>query len=366
MKKTRNYPLPVYKRRKWGIFIFNKILINGETERSELRKLKDTTGKKISRKMLSETLNAFEKEDVIEKIPSKETGAVYDFTSKFRAKKLNQLNYIESMDKDEVFLEIRHFQHTVYGLPKFEDMEEGHKRIVIGSINKIDDALLNLKNLGDNSPLNIALLSTYPIRRMKTVEEHIELKLDELFKDGLLYKKKSGIRIEYGNLVRFQEVILAGMTCRHGNWVNNEVSKAKFVYHKNLKQNFTAVEIKFMLYIISEIVKKNIDFKSCDLEKFIIFKGFNDGGLWYDGNKSIFYNIAENTVKSIDTKEFYLLGVAEIHNRIKSCILENPNTPPDLRNYDLKKYGLSELISYINSKIYFEKTWEPNEKITNL
>ena len=366
MKRMRSYPLPAYKRLKWGRLIFNKILTNGETPRSELRELEDNTGKKISRKMLWETLNTLKKEDIIENIPSKETCDVYALSPRFRAKELDQIIYLNSMEKDKTFSEILNFQHTVYGLPEFYELTDKNKEIVLNSINKIDDALSIIKKLDDNSPLNIALLSTYPIKWTKAVDENIELKLDELFKDGLLYKKKSGIRIEYGNLVRFQEIILAGMTCRHGNWINNEVSKAKFVYHKKLKQNFTAVEIKFMLSIISEIVKKNIDFKSCDLEKFIIFKGFNDGGLWYDGNKSIFYNIAESTVKSIDTKEFYLLGVAEIHNRIKSCILENPNTPPDLRNYDLKKYGLSELISYIDSKIYFEKTWEPNEKITNL
>jgi len=367
MKKTSDL-FTILKGSKWKYLIFLEILRKGETPRSNLKEIKDTkTGDPITEKMLWETTKTLIEKEIIEEIPSTGRGTVYALSPKFREKKLNQFIYLISKEKDKTLSDTLNFQHTVYGLPEFDEIQEEEKKIVLKSLQQIDDALSNLKRVENVSDVDIALLSTYPINRTKEVRENIELTLDELFKgESQFVTKKYGERLAFGNLVRLERVIIFGRLCHNGSWIDDELSKYKFLYHKKLRENYSEEEIKFMLSLIIEIVKNYKIIHPSEMDKFIIFKGFSEGGLWHGNNKKYFYKIAEDAVKSMDTKEFYFPPGVERTERIKNFILNYPDNPPNLRDDSVTEYGLDELILYIDAKIYFEKLRVMDEKTLEL
>ena len=118
--KLEKKQVPIYKRSKWGYLIFkeiieNKILKNRPTSRSSLSKLKDPiSGKKISQKMLWQTLKILMEEEIIQEIPSKGKGIVYDLSEKFMKKEFNQLIYLDSLNNKNKFSDTDNFQHTLY------------------------------------------------------------------------------------------------------------------------------------------------------------------------------------------------------------------------------------------------------------
>jgi hypothetical protein len=344
------------RRRKWGQPIFMEILKKGVTQKEDLEELEDPkTGKKITGKVLWETINHLIEEDIIEKVPSKTRKPTYDLTPKYRTKEFDQIIYLNSMGEMENFSDTINFQHTIYGLPKFEDMSESQQRTALYYVRTIDDALMSLKKLTKAPMENIALLSTSPVNQTKVVRGNIELKLNAIFEETPAFFKKYKNRLSLGKLVSLERAILAGRSCHAGLWIKKELSRMKFLHHKELREVFSEDEIKFMLTLIKELVCENPDVDSSEMDQFIIYKGFSEGGLWYDENKKFFYAIANKIVESIDSEYFSSLRGIERTKKIRELILKNPDTTPNLKNETIGEFGLNELILYIDAKAYFEK-----------
>jgi hypothetical protein len=428
-----------------------ELLENGVKHKKELKEIliDPDTGKKISNKILWESLKIMQEDDTIEEVPVKGKDPAYDLTSKFRTKEFDQLVYFNMLQKEEFFSDIIRFQHSVYGLPSYDKMTEYEQRIAIGYLHQIDDALDGMKKLKErkepeklalqlliddfadalyrflenepdvmksfhfitrlvgvvitlekemqfkiwyetrpysmklfrytlfpdyrfmrrllpikNSPVllkndsknDIALLSTPPVNQAKVVRENIELTLNALFEEGLRCPERYKKRLAFGNLNRLAEVVSAGRRCRGGRWTKEGLSQKKFLSHKQLNKYFSAEEIEFMLSVIKAL---SDDFKDIimisEIEQFIVYKGFGEGGLWYGENKNYFYDIADEVVKSIDGEEFNSLHPIDRIEKIKESILKNPNTPPNLKKDVNGKYGLRELVIYIDARSYFEK-----------
>ena len=360
--KLEKKQVPIYKRSKWGYLIFkeiieNKILKNRPTSRSSLSKLKDPiSGKKISQKMLWQTLKILMEEEIIQEIPSKGKGIVYDLSEKFMKKEFNQLIYLDSLNNKNKFSDTDNFQHTLYPIPNFSKMPEYQQRTIINSIKKIDKELMIISKTIKISTKDMALVSTYPIKRTEEVLNNIELTLDQLFEEGLLFPKKNAKRLSIGNLNRMEQVILAGRFSCNTEWIKVDINRYKFSTHKELKKNFTHSEIRFMLLIIKKLINDYDNISSHELKKFIIYNGFNEHGLWYDSSKKNFYSIAEKVINSVKPEEYILKPKIERNEYIKNKISEYSlipiNTRPDIDD----DYGRNELIIYIDAKIYFEKT----------
>jgi len=331
-----------YQKSKWGHRIFSLLLKNGVTTYSELKNLKDSNGKQITGKVLWETLKHLQNEDAVEEVPSKGKHPNYDLTQKFRTKEFDQIIYFNEMPKEIVFSDTIEFQHTVYGLPSFDDMTGKQREIAIRSIRQIEDSLCDLKKLGKK---DVALLSTTPVNRTKVVRENIELRLNVAYDDSLIPWEKCG----KGHTYKMAEVIYAGKGCRSGRWTKEWVSEQKFLYHKLLNKCFLPEEIVFMLSLIKEIMNEYKDMHYTELEKFIVYKGFSKDGLWYDKNKKYFNKLADDITKSEDGEEFYHLRITERWKKIEQSILNHPDTPPDL------KKDTSKLVLYIEARLYFEK-----------
>jgi len=331
-----------YQKSKWGHQVFSLLLRNGVTPYSELKNLKDSNGNQISGKVLWETLKNMQNEDIVEDVPSKGRHPNYDLTPKFRTKEFDQIIYFNEMPKEIVFSDTMEFQHTVYGVPSFDDMTEKQQKIAMRSIWQIEDSLCDLKKLGKE---DVALLSTTPVNRTKVVRENIELRLNVAYDDSLIPWEECG----KGHTYKMAEVIYAGKACRGGRWIKEWVSEQKFFYHKLLNKCFLPEEIVFMLSLIKEIVNEYKDIHYAELEKFIVYKGFSKGGLWYDENKKYFNRLADDITKSKDGEEFYHLHITERWKKIKQDILNHRDTPPSLRK------DTSELVLYIEARLYFEK-----------
>ena len=358
--------IPTYQRSKWGKLIFQEIVKNGKTSRAALANITDPiSGKKISQKMLWETIKKMVKEETLQEVPSIGREAVYDLSDKFKEKKLDQLIYLDTRKNETPMSDTIEFQHSIYGLPEFDDLSDNEKRVVLRSINEIEQALVRLKNIKGVVEKDLALVSTSPIRRTKAVRNNIDLALDELFKEGLLFKKKDAPRLSIGKLCRMEQVIL---TCRFScntKWINDAYSQFKFLHHTALNEQFSSAEINFMLSIIKEILRNRKDIDSADVVKFIIMQGFNEGGLWYDEKEKYFYTIAESIVKSIDPEVFVNFREADRIDKIKSLLSEYKDIPPTITMNEEGEYGLDELILYIEAQIYFKIPRKEDQQIFN-
>jgi len=358
--------IPTYQRSKWGKLIFQEIVKNGKTSRVVLAKITyPRIGKKISQKMLWETIKNMIKEETLQEVPSIGKEAVYDLSDKFKEKKLNQLIYLDTRKNETPMRDTIEFQHSIYGLPEFDNLPDAEKRVVLQSINEIEQALVRLKDIEDVKEKDLALISTYPIRRTKAIRKNIDLALDELFKEGLLFKKKHAPRLSIGNLSRMEQVIL---TCRFScnlKWIDDDYSQYKFLHHTTLNEQFSPAEIKFMFSIIKELLKNRRDIESADVVKFIIMQGFNEGGLWYDEKKKYFYKIADSIVKSIDPDSFANLHEADRIDKIKRLLSEYKEIPPNITKNEAGEYGLHELILYIEAQIYFKIPRKEDQQIFN-
>ena len=344
------------RRPKWSQPIFMKILKKGVTQKKDLEELEDPkTGKKITGKVLWETVKWLIEEDIIEEVPSKARGPAYDLTPKYRTKEFDQIIYLNSMQGMENFSDTIDFQHTIYGLPEFEDMSESQQIFVLKSIRKINDVLIGLKKLAKTPMEDIALLSTYPVNQTKIVQENIELRLNVAIEGGFITSRKYKSRLAMNNLIKYEEVISAGRLCRDGYWFKRKISRLKFLHHKKLREFFSEVEIKFMLTLIENLVTDESMVGFPQMQQYIIYKGFSEGGLWYNEDKKYFYLIANETVESIDGEDFSSLRGDERIERIEELILKNPDTPPNIKDETIGEFGLNELILYIDAKAYFEK-----------
>jgi len=358
--------MPTYQGSKWGKLIFQEIVKNGKTSRVVLANITEPKSrKKISQKMLWETITKMIKEEILQEVPSTGRETVYGLSDKFKEKKFNQLLYLGSRENETPMRDTIQFQHSVYGLPKFDNLLDDDKEIVLRSIKEIEQALVRLINIKGVSEKDLALVSTYPIRRTKAIRDNIDLALDELFKEGLLFEKRHVPRLSIGNLNRMEQVILTGRFSCTPQWIDDDYSRYKFLHHTTLNEQFSPDEINFMFSILKELLKNQRDIESAEVVKFIIIHGFNEGGLWYDETKKYFYTIADSIVTSIDSDIFAYLPAAERTEKIKSLLLDHKDLPPTITMNEVGEYGLHELILYIDAQIYLKRPRRKDQPIFN-
>jgi hypothetical protein len=361
IEKGKN-PFPLIHKLKWGYPIFTLLLSEGEMNKNKIKKLlpKDRkSGKKITDKVLWETLKIMEKEKIIKKTPTIERLPCYDLNEGFQTREFNQMIYLNNLKKSDGFSDILNFQHTIYGLHDFNDLAEDDQKNLLNNIQKIDNSVKNIQEINqrykNNSEDNIALISTGIIHLSKVVKENIDLMVNRAIDESLFIKIKYDDILSFGNIRRYADVIQYSLLCQNGKWIKDKLSKMKFLNHKLLKMIFKEKEINFMFSIIKEILNnksKNINFTNrVEFEQFIIYNGFkkpnesNIMGLWYEKYDNQFYRIAERVIGSINPYELAGLGRLDRLRKIETLI------PDDLPN-DIKD---SHLILYIEAKIYFEK-----------
>lgn len=366
MKKKITNAIPFFQKLKWGPKIFDLLLINGAMNLKDIKKelsCDNKKGKTISYKVLLETLNKMEKEQIIVKIPSNERTPSYDLTKNFRTKEFNQIIQLNNIKNQGFYTDTINFQHTIYGLPEFEKIKGDDQNHVLDLIGQIDDALYGLNEIkqrtnSDTTMGEIVLLSTPPVNRSKMVLENIELMLNVTIKDSIFVGERYEDKLALGNIRRYADIIQSGIICQNGKWVKNLLSEKKFKYHKLFKKYYSEADINFMFTVIKEIVnnKNNVELiRWSELEKLVIYKGFqqpNDsfsGGIWYNEDNKPFYMIAEHIIKKIDEKDFSKLSKTR---RIK-LIIEHIKSRSILKNIEI---NYQHLALYIEAKIYFEKT----------
>lgn len=363
MEKKRNFPIPFYQRSKWGSQIFDMLIKNGAMNIKEIRTQLPSdkkTGKTITQKVLLETIKIMENEKVIEEIPSNQRTSSYNLTEKFRTKEYDQILLLNTIKKQGFFTDTIKFQHTIYGMPEFEKMISDDQNLTLDLISQIDDALYGLNEIkqrtnSDNITDEIALLSTHPINRTKTVLENIELMLNITINDSMFSREKYEDILAYGNIRKYADIIQTGIICQQGKWVKDIILVKKFKYHKLLRKYYSEPEIKFLYYMIKYVVTgeyKDDWIRWSELEKLVIYKGFQqpnkvfDGGIWYDKNNKIFYAIAEQVIKKINENEFLNLSRIERIGKIIK-IIKSKSYP--------KNIDINHLAMYIEAKSYFEK-----------
>ena len=323
--------------------------------------LDETTGKKIADKVLWATLIKMEDEHLIEKVPSMERTPSYQLTKKFRTKEYNQIIILDKMKNKEFLTDTINFQHTIYGMPQFEKISKEDHEITLKLIHQLDEALTGLmeiknRNMHDNDIDEIVLLSTIPVKKTREVRDNIELLLNIYTEDNIYLEEKYENILAYGNICKYADIINTGLICQSGRWINNIITKKKFLYHKLLNKFFSKKEIEFMLSIIRLIVSgeiKNFNiYRRSELEQFVIYMGFQkpnnsfSGGIWYEEKNDYFYNVAKIVTKKIDEKEFCNLQRIDRVEKIKEIIQQCGFSKENSDNH---------LAFYIEAKSYFEK-----------
>jgi len=210
---------------------------------------------------------------------------------------------------------------------------------------------------------SIALLSTHSLEYSRDVKTSIELKLDRFFKQSRLFKGEIIDKSQIWSIINKSESLLnEALSCKR-KWNRDALSRHKFLHNKYLKENFSEDVIKFLLSVIDFIIDELKEFNFGEIELALVYKGFEEEGLWYDENKKFFYKIAKEILQKINPHEFINLGKFSRFEEIREMIMKHPDTSLSLKKDKKGKYGLNNLIIFIEAKSYFEKIRPIKRKI---